>query len=338
MTEKFKKDATKVLRLNMIVHCINNKTPYGGVTIKELAEKHEVSERQIHRDLVALQNELLVPLITKEQTFEGKTSTYYCLRAGYLPSLSPEKATVLFLSLLQQKGSALSGHLNELKDVLVSTLFKYHYNPTELAVEKLQNRIHLVEEVLAEPQRVVDLFAKLVQALKDCYRVKIYYFVTHSRQETERVVEPYGLICKRQNWYLVAKCLNRNAIRVFRIDQIKDALAYTSEKYSYPVDFDLKEYMSHNWGVMSDGEVCKVRLKFSNAIAHRVKNVVYHSSQVLEEELADGSVILSFTVCGIDEMKTWIIQWGNRVEVLEPAWLREDIYKMAEAIMNMYKA
>ena len=337
MAERLKKDATRGLRLNMIVHCINNKTPYGGVTIRELAEKYDVSERQIHRDLNAIQNDLLVPLITKEQTIGGKPNTYYCLRAGYLPSISPEKATVLFLSLLQQKGSALSGHLNELKDALVSTLFKYHYNPVELAVEKLQDRIHLVEEVLAEPMRVGDLFAKLVQALKDCYRVKIFYFVTHTMEETERVVEPYGLICKRQNWYLVAKCLNRHAIRVFRVDQIKDTIAYTSEKYDYPADFNLKEYMAHSWGVINDGEVCHVKLKFSNKIAHRVKNVLYHASQVLEEELTDGSVILSFKVCGIPEMKTWIVQWGDRVEVLEPTWLREDMYKMAEEIINVYR-
>ena len=41
MAERLKKDATRGLRLNMIVHCINNKTPYGGVTIRELAEKYD---------------------------------------------------------------------------------------------------------------------------------------------------------------------------------------------------------------------------------------------------------------------------------------------------------
>jgi len=333
-----KKDASKGLRLNKIVDYLNKKTPYGGVTVKELVEKFEVSERQIHRDLNTIQNEFRVPIIKNERLPGGEKHIFYCLEAGYLPSLSPEKATVLFLSLLQQKGSALAGQLNELKDVLVSTLFKYHYNPAELAVEKLQNRIHLVEEDLAEPAKVGDIFAKLVAALKDCYQVKIRYFVAYSREETERVVKPYGLICKRQNWYLVAFCLNRQDIRVFRVDQIIDALPYTKEKFDYPEDFKLKEYMAKSWGVINDGELCRVKLKFSPNVAFRVKNIIYHPSQAMDEELADGSIIVSFNVCGIKEMKTWIVQWGSSVEVIEPYWLREDMYKMAEDILKVYKA
>ena len=337
MNVRPKKDATRGLRLNMMLDLINKKTPYGGVTLKELMDNFEVSDRQIHRDLNTIMNDMRVPLVKHERVIEGSKRTCYCLEVGYLPSLSPEKATVLFLSLLQQKGSALTGYLNELKDALVSTLFKYHYNPKELAVEKLQNRIHMVEETLVETERVGELFSKLVKALKDCYRVKIMYFVTHSQQETERVVEPYGLICKRQNWYLVGQCLERNAIRVFRVDQIRDIFPYTSEKFQYPAGFELKEYMANSWGVINDGEVCRIKLKFSNSIAHRVKNLIYHPSQVQEEELPDGSIIISFEVCGITEMKTWLVQWGDNVEVLEPGWLREDMYKLAEGILKVYR-
>ncbi|AQS58237.1 helix-turn-helix transcriptional regulator [Desulforamulus ferrireducens] len=337
MNRRTKKDITKGLRLNMMIDFINRKTPYGGVTVKELVDKFEVSERQILRDIENIIYNMKVPLVKRERLIGGMKKTCYCLEVGYLPSLSPEKATVLFLSLLQQKGSALSGHLNELKDALVSTLFKYHYNPRELAVERLQNRIHLVEETLVEPEQVGELFTKLVQALKDCYRVKIIYFVTHSQQETERVVEPYGLICKRQNWYLVGYCLERQAIRVFRVDQIRDVFSYTSETFQYPADFNLKEYMAHSWGVINDGEVCQIKLKFTNHVAHRVKNLIYHPSQKLEEELPDGSIIVSFRVCGIKEMKTWLVQWGDTMEVLEPGWLREEMCKLAEEILQVYR-
>nr|WP_041284872.1 HTH domain-containing protein [Desulfoscipio gibsoniae] len=51
----------------MIFDYINKKTPYGGVTVKDLAKKYEVSERQIHRDLNTIQNDLKVPLIKNER-------------------------------------------------------------------------------------------------------------------------------------------------------------------------------------------------------------------------------------------------------------------------------
>jgi proteasome accessory factor B len=72
-------------------------------------------------------------------------------------------------------------------------------------------------------------------------------------------------------------------------------------------------------------------------VAFRIKNLIYHPSQVLEKELVDGSIIVSFHVCGIPEMKTWIVQWGDAVEVLEPGWLREEMCQMAESILRVYR-
>ncbi|MFX4263559.1 helix-turn-helix transcriptional regulator [Pelotomaculum propionicicum] len=219
----------------------------------------------------------------------------------------------------------------------MGTLFKYKYNPQTLPVEKLQERIHIVDEQLADPAKVSEIFTRLVQSLRDCCRVKIWYYVAHNGQNTQRVVEPYGLVCKRHNWYLVAYCLRREAMRVFRVDQITDIVPYTSERFDMPADFSLKEHMGQSWGIMNDGEICRVRLKFSPQVAHRVKRLIYHPSQEIEDEPADGSVIMSFEVCGIDEMKTWLVQWGDTVEVLEPGWLRQDMYEMAGRVLELYK-
>ncbi len=329
-------DTTKALRIAKLLDLLNKRSPYGGISISEMAKALEVSTRSIHRYLDQIEYDMNKPIVRPERNTSKKEGLYR-LDVGYLPSISPEKALVIFLSLLQQKGSALAGHTNELKDALVGTLFKYKYNPQTLPVEKLQERIHIVDEQLAEPAKVSEIFSKLVQSLRDCCRVKIWYYAAHNGQDTQRVVEPYGLVCKRHNWYLVAYCLNREDIRVFRVDQITDILPYTSERFEMPADFSLKEHMGQSWGIMNDGEICRVRLKFSPQVAHRVKRLIYHPSQKIEEEPSDGSVIMSFEICGLDEMKTWLVQWGDTVEVLEPGWLRDDMYEMARRVLELYK-
>jgi proteasome accessory factor B len=329
-------DTTKALRIAKVIELLNMKSPYGGVTVREMAEACEVTTRSILRYLEQIENEMGT-LIVRPEKNTAKKEGLYRLDAGYLPSISPQKALIIFLSLLQQQGSALAGHTNELKEALVGTLFKYKYTSQSLSVEQLQDRIYIVEEQLTEPARVGEIFAKLVQSLQDCCRVKLWYYVAHSRQDTERVVEPYGLICKRHNWYLVAHCLKRNGIRVFRVDQITNIFPYTTERFEYPPDFALKEHMAQSWGVINDGAMCKVRLKFCPQVAHRVKRLIFHPSQEIEEELADGSIIMSFEVCGIDEMKTWLVQWGDTVEVLEPDWLRKDICEIANNILQLYQ-
>ncbi len=328
---------SKPLRITKLLNLLNRKSPYGGVSCKEMANVCEVSTKTIYRYLDQIENDLGIPIVRPERNITGKERLYR-LDAGYLPSISPEKAMIIFLSLLQQKGTALAGHANEIKDALIGTLFKYKYSPQSLPLDELQERIYLVEEQLADPVAVGKTFAKLVQALWNCYRIKLFYYVAYSGQNTERVVEPYGLICKQHHWYLVAYCLIRKAIRVFRVDQITEVFPYASEHFDYPQDFSLKDYMDRSWGVITGGEVSKVRLKFSSEVAHRVTRLIYHPSQIIEDRLADGSVIMSFDVCGITEMKTWIVQWNDMVEILEPEWLRKDMRKMALKLLALYQA
>lgn len=61
-----KRDTAKGLRINIIIDQLNKKTPYGGVTVRELAERFEVTERTIYRDLKVIENDLVIPLVRQE--------------------------------------------------------------------------------------------------------------------------------------------------------------------------------------------------------------------------------------------------------------------------------
>jgi predicted DNA-binding transcriptional regulator YafY len=150
------------------------------------------------------------------------------------------------------------------------------------------------------------------------------------------VVEPYGLICKRHNWYLVGYCNSSQAVRTFRVDQIEAIMALTTDKFTYPQDFSLEQYLGKAWGVINDGQTTKVKLKFSPEVAYRVKNMIYHPSQQIEAITAGGSVIMSFEVAGLIELQGWIMEWADNVEVLEPESLRQEIKAAAARIAALY--
>jgi predicted DNA-binding transcriptional regulator YafY len=50
----------------------------------------------------------------------------------------------------------------------------------------------------------------------------------------------------------------------------------------------------------------------------------WHASEQ-REILPNGDVEMSYAVAGADEIKRWIYSWLPNVEVLEPAWLREQV-------------
>jgi len=72
-------------------------------------------------------------------------------------------------------------------------------------------------------------------------------------------------------------------------------------------------------------------------VAHLPRTVIYHPSQQIEEECSDGSVVVSFHVCGLAELTGWIIQWGGNVEILEPAVLRDRVRETALQIAGLNK-
>ena len=180
------------------------------------------------------------------------------------------------------------------------------------------------------------VFGKIIAALKNNNRVSLLYHTVSRGEESRRVVEPYGLVCKRQNWYLVAYCHKSQEVRTFRVDQIRDVYPRVFEKFAYPADFSLKEHMGQAWGVIRSDQVCRVRLKFNAPVAHMPRTVTYHPSQEIEEELPDGSVAISFQVCGLIELTSWITQWGGNVEVLEPQELRDKVRETALRIAGMH--
>lgn len=68
----------------------------------------------------------------------------------------------------------------------------------------------------------------------------------------------------------------------------------------------------------------RIRLRFDAAIAHRVREAVWHRSQVITE-LDGGGLEMAVSVAGIVEIQPWILSWGGGVEVLAPPELRAAI-------------
>jgi predicted DNA-binding transcriptional regulator YafY len=55
-----------------------------------------------------------------------------------------------------------------------------------------------------------------------------------------------------------------------------------------------------------------------------VLEATWHATQVVATE-PDGSLRWSATVSGTIEIRLWILSWGDDVEVVSPAALRDDV-------------
>jgi predicted DNA-binding transcriptional regulator YafY len=165
-----------------------------------------------------------------------------------------------------------------------------------------------------------DYFAIISACLNERRTIELVYRAQATKEVTDRLVDPYGLVFYDGIWTLVGYCHLRKGIRTFSFDRIIDV----KERYLYfkpQGSFDLDEYLSHSWGIVDDEEVT-VKVRFTAKAADYVLRKKWHPSEQ-RSMLLDGSVELTYTVAGIDEIKHWIYSWLPNVEILEPVWLRE---------------
>jgi predicted DNA-binding transcriptional regulator YafY len=156
--------------------------------------------------------------------------------------------------------------------------------------------------------------------------------------EKQTRVHPYFLEpdAALRSVYLIGHDEPAGAMRTYKVERIQSA-SLTQNRYEIPPDFDPDRWLAHSWGIWSSDTTptFRVRLRFEAAVAHRVREAIWHRSQQLTE-LADGGVELAVTVAGIVEIKPWILSWGDGVEVLEPPELREAVAVDVRAAAERY--
>ncbi|MDJ0950377.1 MAG: YafY family protein [Alphaproteobacteria bacterium] len=179
------------------------------VTAATLAERLEVSERTIYRDIADLQASG-VPI-------DGEAGVGYLLRDGYdLPPLMFSRDEIVSLvagaRLIRAWGGAAMARAAEEALVKIEAVL-----PDPERDRAKQTEIHaFAPEMTPEVRTRID---ELERAAEERRRLKLAYSDAEARQ-TERVVRPLGLWFWGKVWTLVAWCELRNDFRIFRLDRI----------------------------------------------------------------------------------------------------------------------
>jgi len=199
----------------------------GRIGGPELARRLEVGERTVRRYAVMLQ-EMGVPV-------EGERGRHgaYSLRTGYkLPPMmfTEEEALGLSLGLLAARRLGLAGAAPAVEGALAKL--------ERVMPEALRGRVRALEETVsvavARPVASASSAAllTLVAAVGERRRVWLRYR-SGSSGETERAVDPYGVLHREGFWYMAGHCHLRGGLRLFRVDRILEA-AMLEESFERP--------------------------------------------------------------------------------------------------------
>ena len=188
----------------------------GRVTAAELAERLEVSTRTVYRDAEALSS-AGVPIYTERGRAGG-----IALLPGYrtdVTGLTKDEARALFV--LTTGGVHEDLGLGAAARSAVLKVMRAVPAPFQPAAVATSQRILVDPAGWMRGREAAGSLGVLQAAVFSERRLRLGYRSSGQREASERVVDPYGLVCKAGIWYLVAD--QEGEPRLFRVSRVVSA-------------------------------------------------------------------------------------------------------------------
>lgn len=186
----------------------------------------------------------------------------------------------------------------------------------------------------------------LLSAIQAGKRVRLHY-LKRSLEAGERPknedhiysVSPYALIWVQDHYYLVCNNAKYDNLMHLRIDkiskvtQLDEASRPLCEVSKYKDSFDAADYLSTKFNMFS-GEPVRVKIRCNNDVWQIVADRFGDDVLIVERTDDTFTISANATINGLD---SWIMQWGDSMEVLEPPALRDIVIGKAAAMLKKYK-
>jgi hypothetical protein len=258
------------------------------------------------------------------------------LAAG--PRLDPGMALMMAMSLYPQQRTLLPNQFEIMMKMVFEGILQRVAEWARLRQE-IEKYVYVSGYSPARPQRNMYLIENLLMALRNKKRVSLVYLRAYDGRTVTHKVEPYGVLCRNNAWYMVGLNCEVGERHLYRIDQIERMDIVESSIYAIPEDFSLRDSYSSGWGVWTEphpGLPDHVCLRVAPSVASKFRTTLYHESQSVKE-LVDGGAEVRFDVTGTREMIPWLLSWGETVKVIEPEWLQSSMIEGLKDALALYQ-
>jgi len=334
----FSKDADKLIRRMSLVAFLLSR-PDRPVTAAEIRARVEgyalmtddAFKRRFYEDRAELA--ALGIGIVGDSDGEGDTELY-CLPASayYLPAieLTPDELAALAACLFVLE------HRFAYSEPLRLALLSLTHGRPELLFPAAAMPVSVPPE--REARRAAAALPKLQQAVAAGKTVTFAYYSIGRDQQLERTVDPYGLLLVGDEWYLIAFCHLRRAIRTFRLSRLRSRVNFATRAphdFAAPASFSIDDYLDRPaWQLGEPRGSATVRVAAAMAWwveAHFSRCGTIAPLPAGSRAAGAGAgagnadILFSTPYHSPRQLVSWVLSMGEAAELLEPAELRDEL-------------
>jgi len=348
------KDTEKLIRqLSLISFLMAERRPISALEIRQDVEGYaqmtsdEAFNRRFYADRAELAS-LGIDLKVEKQSegsFEAETYT-----------LPPEN---FYLPAIEFSDNELAGLRTAL--TLLDGEFAYA-EPLRLALQQLswgkpsplsapeQRSVRLAMTASSGGRDLSQRLSKIETAIFRRKTIVFDYYTMGRDAEEKRKVDPYHLLFRGGQFYLVGHAHERDAVRVFRLSRIRGKVGYSSKAehdFRRPDDFDPRSYATRaDWQLGAERGVARIWL--SDRIEWLVRRHFGADVGAVEPADGDGSnhsasmptgsggVVFETPYGDSRQLVSWVLGLGPHARVLDPPELVEEAEERVSLVMERH--
>ncbi len=296
---------------------------------RNLAEEFEVSTKTIQRDIDFMRDRLNMPIAYDQLHF----GFAYTEPVTNFPSIEVTEGEIVALFVAQKamelyKGTpferSLKTAFRKITEGLKDTV-AFHWGEVDSSISF---------RGLGTSVADLELFEAVSRAVLDSHELDFEYKKLGGSQYEARRAQPYHLGCVENQWYLFGYDLARQQLRTFALPRMRK-VRNMNARFKRPADFSISKHLGDSFGVFTGKANHRVRIHFDAFASRLVGERHWHSSQKIKQ-LPGGEIELTLDLGSLEEVKRWILSWGEHATALEPPALVTQIKEVAESLVRNY--
>ncbi len=332
------KDTEKLIRqLSLISFLMAERRPVSALEIKQDVEGYsqmndEAFARRFYADRAELDS--LGIHLKVDKPAEG-----YYEAENY--SLPPENFYLPAIEFTDQELGALRTALS-----LLDGEFAYA-EPLRLALQQLswgkpspldapeQGSVALAVTAGAGGRDLSQRLSKIETAIFRRKTILFDYYTIGRDAEEKRKVDPYHLLYRGGQFYLIGYAHERDDVRVFRVSRIRGKVGYSSKAehdFNRPEDFDPRIYATRTDWQLGDTKG-RARIHLSNRVDWLALRHFGHAGEVTETE--DG-VLFETDYADSRQMVAWVLGLGEQARIEGPDELADEARERLELVIERH--
>lgn len=310
------------------------------ITAKQLTEKLEaenftVTKRTVERDLQTLSESF--PLLADERDKPYGWSWQKDARTFDVPGMSNAEALAFRMVEL---------HLTTLMPASTLALLSPYFNTAQQRLNQTAgnpahgwlDKVRVAQPAQALQAPAVDPAVQdiVYEALLQEKQLQVAYQKRGEAETVDYRVHLLGIVPRGPIIYLVCTLFDFPDVRLLALHRVRTAEMLAAASRT-PGGFSLDAYLAS--GALGFGEIEKQTIALEAVFSHGAGDHLHETplspDQVLSP-LSDGRLRLEASVVQTEQLRWWLLGFGDKVEVVKPKALRQELAHIAAALHSTY--